>query len=466
MRSFVTASIIANRLCSSRDGQELLPQLVAKLIKNSVPKEAIYKFRFPQEVYLHGVDGVLVVDDTVQNLYVPSGISVWEMGTETPPRSKANKDFLGAETKLANAFPDIEPAVSPDKATVVFATSAPFQDHEKWVKEKRQNSTWKSIKVIDADTIADWLEQCPSVMLWFADVCGLPAEGIYDAEQYLRKVGVGFGVSAISPELIVAGRDEHMKHLRELVLQSNAEVHICGESVEEAAAFLAASSLKETDAYGEKPPLVFADSLANNSNNLKKCPSDLFFVWSWNCYIVYLGMGIRRLIDKRSNEKNLYQLLEDFKDDAHQLSVDNYAEYMFKKCHEERIKNCQDKTNSEKGFLRESYRKDIREEACTIFKEALGREVQFVRCCDVEEDIKKIEEGPKNPKKGIEKLVDECWAHLGKKKPSAPQLREVHEDLDLLIRIYNRYSLLTAGHKFDPHEEELFDQWDAPFRIP
>jgi len=265
MRSFVTASIIANRLCSSRDGQELLPQLVAKLIKNSVPKESIHEFRFPHDdqVYMHGEDGILVVDDAVQHLYVPSGISVWEMGTETQPRTKANKDFLGAEAKLANAFPNIVPAVSPDKATVVFVTSAPFQDHEKWVKEKRQISTWKSIKVIDAVTLADWLEQCPAVMLWFADVCGIPAEGLYDAEQYLRTVGVSFGVSDICPEMIVAGRNEDMEQLRNLVLQSNAEVYLRGESVEEAAAFLAASSLKEADAYGKKPALVFADSKAN-----------------------------------------------------------------------------------------------------------------------------------------------------------------------------------------------------------
>lgn len=276
MRSFVTASTIAKRLCSpSRDGQEILPQLVAKLIKVSIPKEAIREFRFPHvdQIYLHGGDGILAIDETIQHLYVPSGISVWEMTTEAPPRSKANEDFLEAEAKLANAFPNVEPAVSPDKATVVFVTSAPFQDHEKWVKEKRKNSTWKFIKVIDAVTISDWLEQCPSVMLWFADVCGLPAEGLYDAEQYLRKVGVGFGVSVISPELIVAGRDEDMKHLRDLVLQSNAEVYLRGESVEEAAAFLAASSLKEANAYGEKPPLIFADSRAN-LNLLGVCPSN------------------------------------------------------------------------------------------------------------------------------------------------------------------------------------------------
>jgi len=264
MRSFVTASIIANRLCSSRDGQELLPQLVSKLITASIPKEKIRQFRFPygDQIYLHGLDGILAVDDDVQHLYVPSGISVWEMSTSMDPKSKADEDFDNAKDKLAQAFPNVTPAVTPDKATFVFVTATSWEAG-KWISEKRRASNWKSIKVLDAVALEKWLEECLGVMLWFADVRGLPAEGLYDAEQYLRKVGVDFGVSVISPELILAGRDENMEQLSKLVLQSNAEVHVCGESVEEATAFLAASSLKEADAYSEKPPLLFADSRAN-----------------------------------------------------------------------------------------------------------------------------------------------------------------------------------------------------------
>lgn len=265
MRSFITASIIAQRLCSpSRDGQELLPQLVAKLITASILKEAIREFRFPygDQIYLHGGDGILAIDEAVQDIYVPSGISLWEMSTSMDPKSKADEDFDNAKDKLAQAFPNLIPAVTPDKATFVFVTSMSWEAG-KWINEKRKASNWKSIKVLDAVALEKWLEQCPAIMLWFANVCGLPAEGLYDAEQYLRRVGIGFGVSDISPELIVAGRDEDMKHLHDLVLQSNAEVYLRGESVEEAAAFMAAASLKEADAYGKKPPLIFADSRAN-----------------------------------------------------------------------------------------------------------------------------------------------------------------------------------------------------------
>ena len=265
MRSFVTATMIEQRLCApSRDGQELLPQLVAKLIVASIPKEAIREFRFPHgaQVYLPGEDGILAVDDAVQHPHVPSGISVWEMSTARDAKSKANADFANGEEKLAEAFPNVVPAVTPDKATFVFVTSRSWEA-SKWIKKKRSGSAWKFIKVIDAVALEKWLEQCPAVMLWFAEACGLPAEGLYSAEQYLCKLGSGFGVAAVSPDLFVAGRDEDLKCLHDLVLQSNAEVHVRGESVEEAAAFLAACSLKEVDAYGRRPPLVFADLRAN-----------------------------------------------------------------------------------------------------------------------------------------------------------------------------------------------------------
>ncbi len=265
MRSFVDASMIAQRLCSpSRDGQGLLPQLVEKLITANIPREKICEIRFPHgdQVYLHGSDGVLAVDEDVTHPFIPSGISLWELGTETPPRSKANRDFANAEDKLKNAFPNLSHPATADITTYVSGTSAVFQDHEKWIIEKRSKSNWKAIRVLDAVALEKWLEQCPAVMLWFAEVCGLPAEGLFDAEQYLNTLSLSFG-TALSPELVIAGREKELTELRDTVVQSNEDVRICGESVEEAAAFLAACGLKENKALSNKPPLVFADSRSN-----------------------------------------------------------------------------------------------------------------------------------------------------------------------------------------------------------
>lgn len=209
--------------------------------------------------------------------------------------------------------------------------------------------------------------------------------------------------------------------------------------------------------------LYFAKGMFERLDKHFKNRNSLVSIHLQNTYVVYLAMGIRRLIDKTSKEQNLYQLLENIKENACQISVENHAQYMFKKKrHKERINNSPDKTTNQKRALIESHQKDERKWARRAFKEALGSRVQSLYCCDVEEDIKEI----KNVRGRIGQLADKCWAHMDRKKPTEIKFREAHKDFTLLIRIYNRYSLLAAGHKFDPHDKELFDQWDAPLRIP
>jgi len=184
------------------------------------------------------------------------------MSTSEDFKAKANEDFSKAEGKLARAFGDVVPPVTPDKASFVFVTSQTW-DSGQWVKDTRAKSNWKSIRVIDAEDLRGWIEQCPSVMVWFADVCGLPIEGLYDSEQYLRKVGIAFSVPNITPELVIAGRTADADVLKRLVLETNETVDICGESAGEAAGFIAAVSLQHEGEFREKPPLVFADAAAN-----------------------------------------------------------------------------------------------------------------------------------------------------------------------------------------------------------
>ena len=264
MRSFINATMIQQYLSSARrDGQELLPQLVDKLITASVPRKNIKQRRilYGDQVGLTGADGILVIEGEVENQFVPSGISLWEFGTSNDPKSKSDGDFSKAEEKLVAAFPAITPAVTPDKATFVFITSKQW-DATAWKKEKCQSSNWKDIRVYDAVDLDKWMEQCFAVTLWFAEVCGLPAEGFFDAEQYLKKQGILFDVS-LPPDLVIAGRNEEKTDVVNLLTQSNQPFHVYGESVKEAAAFLAASALVEKEMLSDIPPLIFADGQAN-----------------------------------------------------------------------------------------------------------------------------------------------------------------------------------------------------------
>ncbi len=264
MISFINATMIQQSLCSSRrDGQELLPQLIDKLITASIPRKNIKQNRIPygDQVGLTGPDGILVIEGEAENQFVPSGISLWEFGTSNKPKGKADRDFDKAEKKLADAFPEITPTVTPEKSTYVSVTSQSW-DPTAWKKGKCQNSTWKDIRVYDATDLEKWLEQCPAVMLWFAEVCGLPVEGLFNAEQYMRKQGIQFDVS-LSSELIIAGRNEAKRAVANSLSQSNQPFCVYGESVDEAAAFLAATALTEKEVLSDIHPLIFANGHAN-----------------------------------------------------------------------------------------------------------------------------------------------------------------------------------------------------------
>lgn len=75
-----------------RDAQEVLPQLVRKLIVATVPTDSLATIRIPagDDILLPGFDGR--VETLSGNLWVPEGLSVWEMGTGDPSR-KAAEDY-------------------------------------------------------------------------------------------------------------------------------------------------------------------------------------------------------------------------------------------------------------------------------------------------------------------------------------------------------------------------------------
>jgi hypothetical protein len=74
-----------------RDCQGSLPLLIKKLILAS--SKNITKCDFPSEdqVYLTGFDGIIGNND--ETLFVPKGLSAWEMGCNKEWRPKVNEDY-------------------------------------------------------------------------------------------------------------------------------------------------------------------------------------------------------------------------------------------------------------------------------------------------------------------------------------------------------------------------------------
>jgi hypothetical protein len=185
----------------------------------------------------------------------------------------------------------------------------------------------------------------------------------------------------------------------------------------------------------------------NQNSELKKHSKGLYLRWLIHNYCVKLGMGIRRLIDERSNALNIYKLLKDIEENIQQINVDNLAEYFALSKKTSKYYKC--------------YKTDCDVWALRAYKKAFGRHRKKLLLSDLEKDIKLVDV----IKGKIEKYVNENWAHMGKKKVDVPNVKEAHDHLDTLIKIYTRYSLLISGREFNPYPKDILTDWDEPLRI-
>ncbi len=199
----------------------------------------------------------------------------------------------------------------------------------------------------------------------------------------------------------------------------------------------------------------FLDILKTNKK-LHRYSKHSFFAWIFRNYSVSFMIEIRRLVDERSNELNLYQLLSKIAENTQQITVDNYVRSFFP----------HDRNFSKKRLSQ--YRKDrYYEDANKAFKEAFGRTRIILMPRDIEKDKQIIKRVAKDI---IENFVSSHVVHLdkytGKENLQALTASLAHECLDDLIGIYNKYALLLRVDKVSLHKQTLVSLWDEPFRLP
>ena len=199
----------------------------------------------------------------------------------------------------------------------------------------------------------------------------------------------------------------------------------------------------------------FLDILKNNKK-LHRYSRHPFFEWTFKNCTVCLMVGIRRLVDVRSNELNLYKLLLDIEENTQQITVDNYVRSCFP--HDRNFSG-----NRLSEFRKAKYYGD----AHKAFKEAFGRARKTLMPRDVRRDKQTVE---KLAKQHIERFVSECLVHFDKEsKPRRYEgftIRMVPECLDALIELHNKYAVLLRNKKLSLHKQTLVSLWDEPFRLP
>ena len=198
----------------TRESQELLPELIVRLIRATSKDVNTIKFPCGDAIHLSGWDGVLDSNERIYN--ISSGISLWECGVNSNPKDKADKDY----SKRVND----SLGYSKQESTFVFVTPRVWDGATAWANGKRQNKEWKDVVVITAVELEDWLFQCPAVALWLASkISGKSITNVQDLESFWNKWAYS-KVVRLEPKILLVGREEEQQEMYNSISNSSVAI--------------------------------------------------------------------------------------------------------------------------------------------------------------------------------------------------------------------------------------------------
>lgn len=183
-----------------RKFQELLPELVKKLIINSCTSVSSIRMPHGDDIWAPGFDGV--VDCSEGNRYVPAGRSVWEFGTNENKLQKINDDYqkrtqnpLGSKIE-ETSFCLVTPKVWAYPQTITA-----------WEAE---HTDWKQVKIYDASVLCDWIEQTPVVCAWLLEQFSDNHTAEFSTLAHAWDLFTQKTSPAMSDSLLLADREEEI----------------------------------------------------------------------------------------------------------------------------------------------------------------------------------------------------------------------------------------------------------------
>lgn len=235
---FITSTDL-KQWADTKECQQLLPELIRKLIYASVNIENIEHIVFPSgdAVFLPGWDGIVSCKESFD--MIPSGISLWEGGASNDVTGKINGDF-----NKRNANP-----LGYDKSTstFVFVTPRLWEGTEDWLLNHGRG--WKRVIVYTAVELESWIEKTPSVGMWLAErLRKLPAGGYMLPETKWNQWAQGKSLT-LPYDIILHGRERISENLVESC-KNNKSICLQTLTQNEGIAFAIATLMTNKDAEG------------------------------------------------------------------------------------------------------------------------------------------------------------------------------------------------------------------------
>lgn len=229
------------------DARSILPQLIRRLV--AATGRGVSKYEFPalEQTQRPGVDGV--VEASENDAFVPSGVSVWEMGVEKDPKGKAEKDFEKRRRERLG--------VEKRKATYVFVTPRKWQGKGEWVKAKAKLKVWREVRVYDSASLEEWLERAAGVDVWLGRLLGLRPDNLVDIDEYWQNLRALTDPS-LAHDVFLASRGGEAKELKEWLKGPPGALAIVTRSPSEAIDFVIAahSDPLERDSFAARAVIV------------------------------------------------------------------------------------------------------------------------------------------------------------------------------------------------------------------
>ena len=232
---WITSTAI-KQWADTRTAQEVLPELISRLIRATATNISNIRFPNGDAVHLTGWDGVVESADIIFN--ISPGISLWECGVNANPLQKANEDY-NKRTKNP---------LKHDKAsaTFVFVTPRIWDKAAEWAQKKKQSKEWKDVVVITAIELEDWLSMCPAVALWLAEiVSGRSLKKACDVESYWNKWASGYKFK-LKPSILLGGREKEQQTIYDRISTPSVTL-IQSMAQSESLAFAVACILESPD---------------------------------------------------------------------------------------------------------------------------------------------------------------------------------------------------------------------------
>ncbi len=229
-----------------------LPRLIRRLILET--GKGVVELGVPagEGVSVSGWDGTVRASEATA--HVPDGLSLWEISANKNAGTKADTDY-----SKRSATPD----ESPTKACTYVAVSLrPWVKRSEWAKTKEKQKRWRAVRAFGVDDIETWLETAPVTHAWLSEILGLGPHGLQAGESWWDSWSRETD-PAITPQLVLAGRDSFGQSLRDIFSSPPAVTTLSGLSMEEIQACIVAAALQLANDGDSRPlsRIAFVDDV-------------------------------------------------------------------------------------------------------------------------------------------------------------------------------------------------------------